>query len=316
MPAACDGGEAVKPGTVATGQRTLTLSHSSLRDWQVCPRLYELTYLRRLQMRSGCGTASQLGTCFHQALSAWHRHGRRSVAQGALRGSWPAEAEQGIAWGEKTLDAYVATYRADPDIASVLYAERSFVFDLGTVDDVLVRFAGTLDMVCRDRQGRTFLLDHKTSALGFDLWLADQRVSDQWPGYKAGAEHLTGDRIDYVVLNYINTRTSTKDPFRRATLPLSTEGVAEWREGVLQSARQMLAGFASGVWPLFRASCTRQWGRACAWYDLCVLPVDSRERFLTSCGDVRPRPAGPTEQKQPLGLATAKPAAHRSRKKA
>lgn len=283
--------------------RTLTLSHSSLREWQVCPKLYELTYLRRLEMRGGCGTAAAVGTAFHSALAAWHRHGRAALAKAALRSSWPAEADQPLGWGLDVLAAYIAKHSPDPDVANVVFAEKSFLVPIGYVGDTLVQFAGTLDLVCIDRNAQFFLLDHKTTSLSHGLWLSDQRVSDQWPAYRLGTEALLGRDCPRVLLNKLSTRKTDPEPFIRCELPIAQVTVEEWKVGVLACAGQMLASFASGEWPLFRASCTRQWGRACSWYEHCCLPAQSREKFLAQCGDVRPRAAGPTEQKQPLGLA-------------
>lgn len=298
--------------------KTLTLSHSSLRDWQVCPRLFELRYVRRLEMGGGCGAAAALGTAFHAALSAWHRHRRLSLALGALRAAWPPDADQPPSWGEQVLTEYTRSYQPDPDAAKVLFAERSFCADLGTVEGpqgpVLVRFAGTLDLLCQDVFGKPFILDHKTSSLGFQLWLADQRVSDQWPAYRLGAQALLGLTVDRVVINYLCMRKGEAQRFQRATLMLGDEEQVAWQAETLLCAQQMLGSFAAQRWPLFRASCTRQWGRACQFYDLCVLPQGSREKFLRECGDIRPRPAGPTEQKQPLGLAEASPAKKKGRK--
>lgn len=291
--------------------QTLTLSHSSRKAWQLCPRLFWLTFDQKLEC-GGCGQAAAWGTALHKGLAAWHRHGSLTLAKGALRGSWPADTDKPVMWGERRLIAYTEAFgKPDPDFAKIERCEAEFCYDVGQVSapgysPVLVRMAGTADLIARDHKKKLVLGDHKSTALSSDLWLAGERVSDQWPTYALGCEALFGELPERVVLNYISTRDKDGGGIARFEVPIDKVGLAEWRRGVLADAEGMLRHYAGGVWPQFRTSCTRQWGRRCDWYDHCAQPADRQAWYREHCAEIKAREPGPTERRQPLGLGTLK----------
>lgn len=285
--------------------RTLTLSHSSVEMFEICPQLYYLKYVLG-RSASGCTAPLLLGNAMHRALAVWHRHRDLALATNAI-GTWDAEGEDLTPeFAEMLLEKYAKRYATDPDIVDVLFTERTFCFPLGAVGDVDVHFAGTLDLLADP--SRPFLIDHKTSALGWPIWWAGQRVSSQWPAYAWGAGGLTGNLVSEVCVNHISTRASVPESerFTRARLSITPEAIGEWRADTLQTARAILACHESDVWPHARNACTRQHGRSCDFYNLCVLPPAVRMRDLARSGEWITRAPSPTEKRFPMGLGDTK----------
>ena len=297
-----------RPKTVAVpgqgGGPALYLSHSSLVDWELCPRLYELRDVRKLACSSGgcTGTAAEWGTAVHRGLAAWHRHGDITVACAATASHpFAPSGHLSSATAVRILEEYIGHYGPADECMHPRWVEREFTVPVGTIGTTAVRFAGTLDMVLA-KDGQAVVVDHKTTGLSLDLWSHAQRVSAQWPGYVLGVQALTGLPCRRVVVNAISNRKEAKPRFTRFDVIVDEETLAEWRQAVLTHAGDILRAHAQGAWPLHRSSCARQWERPCEFFSVCELPCGSREKHLARSADIVPRRPGPTEKRIPLGL--------------
>ena len=297
-----------RPKTVAVpGQGegpALYLSHSSLTAWELCPQLYKLRFVDNLACSAGgcTGTAAEWGTAVHRGLAAWHRHGDITVACAATASHpFAPSGHLSSATAVRILEEYIGHYGPADECMHPRWVEREFTVPVGTIGTTAVRFAGTLDMALA-KDGQAVVVDHKTTGLSLDLWSHAQRVSAQWPGYVLGAQALTGLPCRRVVVNAISNRKEAKPRFTRFDVIVDEETLAEWRQAVLTHAGDILRAHASGLWPLHRSSCARQWERPCEFFSVCELPCASRERHVARSADIGPRRPGPTEKRIPLGL--------------
>lgn len=283
---------------------SLLLSHSSFVDWELCPQLYRLRWVRKLAVRgAGCsGSAAEWGTAVHKGLAAWHRHGDVNVAVKAVQShGFTPDGHLSSATAVKVLEEYIGHYGPSDECMHPRWVEREFTVPIGTVDGTNVHFAGTLDTVIV-QNGEAVVVDHKTTGMGLPLWGHSQRVSAQWPGYTLGAQALTGLPCRKVVVNAISNRKDVHPRFVRFDVIVDDAMLEEWRATVLRHARDILESHRRSEWPLHRSSCGNQWSRPCEFFSVCELPCGSREKHLTRCADIVTRKPGPTERRIPMGL--------------
>ena len=289
----------------------LTLSHSSMTTFAICPELYNLKYNGRLaNSGAGSGTSDHdksFGLSMHAALATLELSCDIDRAKKVLASSWrePLDADhRTLDFAEDLLIGYAEEWeRFQP---ATLLSETTLVSHVGEVDHYEVRFGGTLDLIVLTPSSAT-VIDFKTSRLGWPNWWGIQRVSDQWPGYTflVQGSTLCGKRRPGVLVRYIYTAKSVPDYVDRfrETLVLSDEhSLGEWKRDTLAMAREIIECHKSGVWRHSRTACGWQFGRQCEFYDHCILPPDSRGKDLKTNGSFVPRLPSPTETNVRLGL--------------
>lgn len=176
------------------------LTTSRLKTFRRCPREHHYAY--ELGVRPiDSGDAVRFGDLIHKGLEAWFK----AVADDRLRAALAAlDVESGnagtdpfdLARARVLITGYDARWSEEP--YEILAVEAEFVAPLvnpdGGAKSKTFNRAGKIDVILRDlRDGRVFVMDHKTSSedvsAGSDYWRRT-RLDSQVGAYYIGAESL------------------------------------------------------------------------------------------------------------------------------
>lgn len=146
---------------------TPAMSHTRVKQWELCPTAYKLKYIDRAPaQRADC---LDLGIVVHRALELLVRQAVAKqepltgvAAQEALREAWVDETATGF---DKYAEAASMVQRfatGDPTLPtrSILGIEQSFSIDVGAV-----KLTGVMERVDRLNHDTIEVIDYKTSVL-------------------------------------------------------------------------------------------------------------------------------------------------------
>ena len=174
------------------------LTKSRREAFQACPRLHDYAYERGYRPAVEASVL-RFGTLWHRGLEAWWDTAklgaapeeRATAAVAALHGGEPYDVAKAAA----LIRGYTLRWGAEP--YEVLGVEVQFSAPLrsptsGRLSPIW-RLAGKLDAVVRDPDGRTLIVEAKSSSedisAGSDYWLR-LRLNGQVSAYYAGARTL------------------------------------------------------------------------------------------------------------------------------
>jgi hypothetical protein len=155
----------------------LRLSHSSIQDFLRCSRRWYLSWIERISAVGESARPLDFGTAFHKGQESWwtgsgdqnERLAAAIEAFGAAAG--PLGWEDRVL-GPELLTGYAAYYGDDElRVMSVPIAERKVILPVLDPDgnaDPDLEYTVVFDVVGYDRDGRTVLVEHKTTASGID----------------------------------------------------------------------------------------------------------------------------------------------------
>jgi hypothetical protein len=195
------------------------------------------------------------------------------------------------------IDAYDSTYRTEPfKIVRVVdkpIIECSFMEEMGYVEGYKVMYAGRLDLFVEDNEG-TWVWDNKSAYMFGQSWDNEMKASPQFRGYMWAMNKVTGIMPRGFKVNGIRVRPPTKEAelnpakrvrpnedFRRLTEHIQPEEITEWAENTLEKVREVVLMFQRGVFPKHESMCVGKYG-PCSFYDVCRLPAQNREEYLSS----------------------------------
>lgn len=183
-----------------------TFSQSKIKAFRRCPKNYEYKYVQGLSRRT---TPSQLarGVTFHEMLDAVAMGKDPMIPLANYR------KEYNNLWNEEE-----GEYSSPEDILSLFNRYRKFYaddeLDYGGRSEIEVQvehqgivFKGIIDKLAKDRQGRIFVMDHKTHKLIPD---ESVRFSDIQTILYYWAARESGEKVDGVLWDYIRTKPPTK----------------------------------------------------------------------------------------------------------
>lgn len=299
------------------------LRTSERSDFKRCPWLWHKSWVEGLTARRS-PTWALFGTAIHAALEVRYpvgiRRGSLADTLDRFEEAWGSEVRKvysagqeleddevvdALTLGKAMLTGYVEHYGDDIEW-EVIHTEQSFQIDVPMPntkgEEVLVRYAGTWDLLARNRNSKEFYLwDHKTRRSFPSNWsfysINDQAGSYLWVGPEV-LRHLgvfgKNDRIEGLVFNALRKHLPDKRPRNAEGKALNKDGSVSklqpaplfhreevWRDPRerVQQARRVQAEalvmhkMRTGELPLFKTpteDCTR-----CKFFELCELDEKS-----------------------------------------
>jgi CRISPR/Cas system-associated exonuclease Cas4 (RecB family) len=190
----------------------LYVSVSQVKTWLMCPRKYELRYIR--------GVAPEFvpvnlafGSAFHEALAGYYNEIkvsgvplRRDLVLDTFRAAWakavegdvPLQADEDDDPGimiDKGVSMLHAFYEqaGSPQVESVEHGFAITLHDVATGEPLEEKLVGTMDLLIRE-EGRLVIIEHKTSArrytddqLRYDIQPTAYRIAARESGLGDGA---------------------------------------------------------------------------------------------------------------------------------
>lgn len=288
------------------------IDNSSLEHFQACRRFYELADIRHY-----CVSASRAGRNFGSAM---HVGWKRRYLYGSNRPSSahfetvlndmreyfdanppPTDDFRSFAHAERMMNAYLDFYGNEPfkiltTPSGEPFVERSFAFELGTVQNVPIVYTGRIDLALENNDG-VWNLDHKTTfqyGSGFD---DDMAVNGGQIGYVWATRKVLGTHTNGYIINGVRVRRPSKaskyvdsngpdasvfnEDFKRMPFFVSDDCIEEWRTDVLALITDLFFNHDRGFFPKSRKACVTKYGR-CDFYECCSAPIASRQSILDS----------------------------------
>ena len=155
------------------------------------------------------------------------------------------------------------------------------------IDTVHFMWTGKIDMVVKDHQGKTWILDHKTTSIAGPTFYQNFTLAQQMMGYTYATNYIYPEfgRCEGLFLNALicrkPTKTGTGFAFDRQQFHYSDEHIAEWKRDVMSIASGFLSHLVEGYFPKVTAWCMGKYGK-CPYFDVCSLSPDTRNVLLNS----------------------------------
>ncbi len=152
----------------------LRLSHSSIQDFLRCSRRWYLAKIQNLEAVAPLARPLDFGSAFHAGQEAWWTvDGSPQERLQAAHQHFAAKATDELSWedrqlGPELLTGYACMYGSDElRFHSVPIAERKVILPVlnpDGVEDPDLEYTVIFDVVAYDADGRTVLVEHKTTA--------------------------------------------------------------------------------------------------------------------------------------------------------
>lgn len=167
------------------------------------------------------------------------------------------------------------------------------------IGKIYILWTGRIDMVI-DWDGKTWVLDHKTTSRGGESFYDDFYLSQQMIGYTWAGQQLLNRQIAGVVVNAFEVRRPTKTgnaiTYNRRRYEYTPEQLTEWEHNTLTLVTDFLHHLRRGYFPMETKWCFGKYGK-CKYFDICRLPSAQRKTALgfDSFRNVTWSPENPTE---------------------
>lgn len=152
------------------------------------------------------------------------------------------------------------------------------------IDKLKIIHTGKIDMLFR-REGRIYIMDHKTTSMMGPGYFKEFDLSSQVMAYIWAASTLLGQPVSGFVVNALAVRKQTKTgkrfEFERYPIPADQDLVNEWVEDTLYICSDMVEMAKRGYFPKHTKWCVGKYG-TCPYAQVCILPRHSRETMLMS----------------------------------
>ena len=161
----------------------LYVSVSQIKTWLMCPRKYELKYVRGVAP-AFVPVNLAFGSAFHEALAGYYNEIkvsgvplRRDLVLDTFRAAWakaaegdvPLQADDDDADPGVMIDKGVSMLHAfyeqagTPEVVSVEHGFTITLHDLDTGEPLEEKLVGTMDLLIRE-EDRVVVVEHKTAA--------------------------------------------------------------------------------------------------------------------------------------------------------
>ena len=263
----------------------LYVSVSQLKTWLMCPRKYELRYIRGVTPEF-VPVNLAFGSAFHEALAGYYNEIkvsgiplRRDLVLDTFRAAWAKAAEGDIRLQgdddddpgvmiDKGVSMLHAFYEqaGTPEVEAVEHGFTIAILDVDTGEPLEEKLVGTMDLLIRE-EGRVVVVEHKTSARKFT---EDQLRYDFQPTAYQVAARESG--LGEVALRF-QVVTKTKVPAVQV-VDIHRDDQAE--QDFLRTAGGVLRAIDAGVsYPLRGWQC-----RGCPYESACNQPARSKVRSV------------------------------------
>lgn len=284
------------------GRKSIVINNSSLEKFTQCPRAYQY-YGCNERTKSSASHSLIFGTAIHAGLEARYnalKNGGNPL-QASLKGfndAWNFEAHyddhRDYNYGIHVLENYDSVwsfYEKEMEIVDIEYPFEKEIFtvkDPETSKDIEVRWRGVIDLIYK-KDGKTYLLDHKTTSILTPSYFAQYEINSQINGYIYTIQKATSKPVDFFTINAIGTRKLSKtkpklkdDDIAIFTTEVNQESVEEWHSNLFAIVSNMVNCSKNEYWPMHTKNCIGKFGK-CEFHDVCVENKSNRGIILGSC---------------------------------
>lgn len=169
-------------------------------------------------------------------------------------------------------------------------------------EGVPVFYTGKIDLPI-SIGGQTFILDHKTTGMGGNMFWDEQRMTSQQRGYVWAFEQLTGLPVSGYMIDMIRTKeppgyvqagktfnaaggkkltaeTWWNESLQRERFLVKPGEIEEWKNNTIDLVEEFFWHYSRGYMPMKTKWCAI-YGR-CPYYEVCRLAPEDRQMLLAS----------------------------------
>ena len=275
--------------------------------------MYELSDIRRYSL-SASRAGRNFGSCLHVGWKERYtmcgpytpNAEQTSRINDAMRvymetNPPPTDDFRDYAHAEKMMAAYTDHWGNEPfKLLSLpdgsLFVEKSFAFELGTVQNTPIIYTGRIDLAIENNDG-LWNLDHKTTFQYGTAFDDEMAIDGGQIGYVWATRKMLGVRTNGYIINAVHVRRPTKagkyiengtpgapidaTDFKRMPFYVDSATVDEWRTDVLNLITDLFFNHDRGFYPKSRKACVGKYGR-CDFYECCNAPMERRQSILDS----------------------------------
>lgn len=297
----------------------LFIDNSSLERFTTCPRSSQY-YLCQKRESADSRSALTFGKIIHNALEIRYRNLTMplpavttlmldSLTTAFSTWSPPEDDHRNIDTAIKVITSYLATYPIEEFSITSLPSgapavELPFAVPLGDITingPLLIRnpdgstetrhfttltiiWQGRIDLIYSS-QGRTYIMDHKTTSMLGPSYFKEFELSHQVYGYVWATSALLKRSISGFAINALAIRKPTKTgkgiEFIRQVIPLEQTLLEEWVDDTLHICSDFVEHARRGYFPKHTKWCVGKYGE-CPYRGVCSMPPAHREMFLAS----------------------------------
>lgn len=168
-------------------------------------------------------------------------------------------------------------------------------------DTIVVIFTGRIDLPIVVN-GKTFIMDHKTTSMLGDSFFSGMRLAAQQRGYGWAFETLTGTKVHGYRINAVRvkepplyvtqgkpSRAGTKtsptqwweESLQRETYYFNSNELVEWKHNTIANLEEFFWHYERGHMPQRTTHCVSKYGK-CNYFDVCSLEPADRAMYLAS----------------------------------
>jgi CRISPR/Cas system-associated exonuclease Cas4 (RecB family) len=290
----------------------LSIDHSGFSDYWTCPTLYLYKQVHRRESSETSPSALNFGSGIHLCMEEFYK-GKSIVecnqvcAQHFVDSPQEVDDFRSSENARRLIEAYGAHYGRERDMEPLSIdgseaVELPFKVKLGEFqlessvegkdrtyragEWIIVNWIGKIDLITKDSNGRSMLVDHKTTSRMGGNYFTQFRMSGQFRGYCYAANHLWSEQIGWVdkyMINALQLTYKGNIELARQEFTLTKEMVEEWQRGVMGDIQNLVQMAQSGEWGTNGwKSCAWLYGRACEYCSVCETREDMRGDVLWS----------------------------------
>lgn len=306
----------------------LLIDNSTLDQYNNCPREGQYGHIENLTSADD-KPALNFGAGVHEALKHRYQcHGSSAINDGGqlalnqliseffVEHPQPLDSHRSPSLCQELISTYNDHYQQEPWEIMVnpktgeRCVEQSVLHFLGFITPINgilwngeryamlpVYYTGRIDLIIRDQQLSTWIVDHKTTFAFGPSFTESMSMSAQFLGYAWAFRETFGYAPTGYMINAIRVRKPTKadelsgihfrskgadtDFIRIPFMNVTDDLLDEWQENALALVKTILYHHSQSYFPMNRTACVRKYGR-CQFFEVCNCARQSREVILTS----------------------------------
>ena len=260
----------------------MKVDNYTLEQFLKCPAKYDLRIRQQWDPRFKSG-ALLYGTAVHKGLEAWYRGEGLLAAFAAIEESWspdhPTDDFRTLGRAKELMTLYAREYPRES--WKILQVEVPFCIDTGMTTDCgePIEYGGIYDLLVSFGHV-LYAVDHKTTSMLGPQYMLQFNPNNQMTGYTWGAQQMSGQKVQGVIINAMCTTSSGKMSFQRQPTSRTAYDIQAWLRDLQKICSNILKAEREEFFYKNTTECVGKYG-ACPYHSVHVLgdPEDQRRRL-------------------------------------
>jgi len=284
--------------------KKLYLSYSVLNEYKKCPHSFFLRYVHELVPKPWDGPQSwgsplEFGHLFHFFMERWlagksHEDSMAEVYEEASTLAIcevPDDANRSLAHLDTVINNLINYFDNDPEkLWTPIVMEPEVEWKIGVVGDYEVWFRSHFDGVAQLHDGRTVVLEHKTTSQSFQQFEKRLKPNDQVSSYAHAMRHHTEWEFDGVLFTAASTQRFKSKKImeeiargERQTVEQYYVDCPEWESDewflhTKNTIKKLISDLDSGIFSKEGPEPCTMYGR-CKFAKICSMAPDERQNY-------------------------------------